>query len=479
MGLLSFLFGGKYPSTSKYEAEMQKHRAEFEKYKGLAKSGAMARLKELQVITSDEDFKKRVAKLKQEKFSDTEAYSKLMEYKTLSKSRDIVMYKKYVGKSMDKRLENALVSPEYVRYLELEKVVAMPEFVAKMQDKKTFKNSEDYGTYKEHHSLAKSGTVKFIRKTMASPFYKNYTEVVGSDKLKRYEELSSYVSSNEFLSYKAEMEDPKRFKKSQEYALLMELASLEKDKELLWYFSKMKSSAFVDLEAIEMTFEDNFDGLSLDKDKWMFGYYWGNVLAGGLYSLDSERQAFEPCNAVVNNSVLSLVTKVKSTKGRMWNKQIGFVDADFEYSSALVNTGNSFRQKYGRFDFKVKVSLDKPVTHNIWMVGEKSDPQINIMNFGVDKKSFSVGLSTKNGSKSFEVNGADFTSGYYIVSLVWSADALTWYVNGVEVASVKGGVPQEQMYIVLSSNITEQGDAKGCSMDIEWVKCYQSIKNKS
>lgn len=476
MGLFSFLFGGKYPSTSKYEASLQSHEAEYEKYKAFADSAKYARYKELQTITSEEDFKKKVAKLKEEKFSNTEAFRKFMEYRTLDKSTDIVMYKKYVGKSMDKRLENALMSPEYVRFLELEKVVSTPEFVAKKLNKKEFKKSEDFGTFKEHHSLAKSGTIKFIRKTMASPQYKNYTVVVGSEKLKRYEELSAYVTSNEFLSYRVEIEDPKRFQKSQECALLKELSALEKDKEIVWFLANQKANSFADLASLKLTFSEGFDGSVLDKNKWMFGYYWGNVLAGGLYSYETERQAFVANNAVVSNSELTLVTKRDNTKGRMWNTKIGFVDADFEYTSALVNTGNSFRQKYGRFDFKVKMSLNKPVSHNIWMVGEKSEPQLNVMNFGSDKKSFSVGVSTSRGTKSFRVDGADFTNGYYILSLLWTSDKLVWYVNGVEVAKVSGDVPQEPMYIVLSSNVTDEGETNGSAMSIDWIKCYEVLQ---
>jgi hypothetical protein len=475
MGLFSFLFGGKYPSTNKYEAEMQSHKAEFEKYKAFSDSAKLVRLKELRSITSEEDFKKRVKQLKEEKFNSTEAYRKMMEHKALSKSADIVMFKKFVGKSLDKRLESALVSPEYTRYMELEKVVKSPDFIAKMRDKKTFKNSPDFGTYKEHHSLAKSGTVKFIRKTMASPAYKNYTEVIGSERLKRYEELTPYVNSNEFIAYKAELEDKDRFKKSKECALLNELASLEKDKEVVWYFKKTDAKAFADLQSLKMTFEENFEGTSLDKNKWVFGYYWGNVLAGGTYSLETERQAFVPSNAVVCNSALTIVTTKEPVKGKMWNSQIGFVDADFEYKSALVNTGNSFRQKFGRFDIKVKMSFDKPVTHNIWMIGEKSAPQINVMNFGASKKRFSVGLSTKEGTKSFNVNGADFTNGYYILSLVWTADKLVWFVNGVEVASIKGGVPQEQMYLIFSSNITDSGDTAKSKMSVDWIRCYEML----
>lgn len=473
MGIFSFLFGGKYPTTKKYEAQQQQHVDDFERFNEYTKSSDLARYNELQALINTTEFKQKVTKLKEEKFSSTEAYKKQQEYIKLKSSTDIVDYNKFINKKYDSKLESYLESYNYTRYIELEATIKTPEFRKAMaQPSKIWKKSEEFQQYKEYQKLSKSNEVKFIKKTTASAIYQNYKKVKDSDKLKKYQELDEYINSNEFISYKKEIEDPKRFKKSEECRLINEYNSLSKNKDLILYQDKLKTDAFADIKKWKLTFEDNFDGNKLDTNKWMVGYYWGNINGVGIYSPENEKQIFSANNINVLNSEISLVTRKEKAQGKVWNTKIGFVQGEFDYTSALINTGNSFRQQYGRFDFKVKLSLDKPVTHNIWMVGEKSEPQINILSFGQNKNSINVGLSTKNGSKTIKIDGAKFDKNYYIVSLMWTPEKLVWYINGVESYTYKGTIPQEMMYIVISSNITTQGNTNGSQLCLDWVKCY-------
>lgn len=75
MGLFSFLFGGKYPQTKKYEAKIAKHFADFEHFNQVDASQKLVRYNELTAITADKDFKARVLKLRTEKFSSTDRKS--------------------------------------------------------------------------------------------------------------------------------------------------------------------------------------------------------------------------------------------------------------------------------------------------------------------------------------------------------------------------------------------------------------------
>lgn len=472
MGILSFLFGGKYPTTKKYEAQQQQHLADFDKFNEFAKSSTLARYNELKELTNSSDFKKQVTKLKEEKFSSTEAYAKQQQYLKLKSSSDIVGYLKFTKKGLDTKLENALESTEYNRYVELQALVNTPEFRKAM----TQKNSEEFRQNKEYQKLAGNSNVKFVKKTLASPEYRNYTKVKDSENLKKYYELESYVNSSEFIDLKREIEDPKRFKKSEEYQLLNEFNLLSKNKTLVWYQQMLSTDAFADIKKWNLTFEENFDGSHLDENKWVFGYFWGVVNGVGCYSTENERQAFSKNNIRILNSELTLETHKESAKGKVWNPVLGFVDKDFDYTSAVVNTGNCFRQQYGRFDFKVKLSFDKPITHNIWMVGEKSVPQINVLSYGSGKKEITVGLVTKDATKKIKIEGANFNDNYYIISMMWTPEKIVWYVNGVMAHTYKGSIPQEMMYIVLSSNITSAGETNGSQMSIDWIKCYTWAK---
>ena len=458
------------------------HATDFEKFNEYANSSDLARYNELQQLINTSEFKQKVKKLKEEKFSSTEAYRKQQEYLKLKASPDIKDYKKFTAKGLDSKLEACLESADYARYLELEAKMKTPEFrKAKAQPAKVWKQSEEFQEEKEFQRLTKSGEVKFIKKTTVSPIYNNYKRVNGSDRLKRYEELDEYVNSFEFKELKKEIEDPKRFKKSEECQLIEEYNKLAKSKEMLWYQKMKQTNAFADITKWKPTFEEDFDSTKLDTNKWMVGYFWGNVNGVGIYSTENERQTYSEKNIEVINSELSLLTRKEKATGTVWNTKLGFVKGEFDYTSALINTGNSFRQQYGRFDFKVKLSFDKPVTHNIWMLGEKLEPQINVLSYGQKKDAITVGVVTsKNGSKTMKIEGANFKDNYYIISMLWTPEKIVWYINGVESYTYKGTIPQEMMYLVLSSNVTAKAnpklDADGSQMSIDWIKCYTWAK---
>lgn len=544
MGLFN-LFGGRYPSTKKYEAQQQRLVSDYERYKELAVSEQVKRFDELNKIVNSPEFKKRVDELKNQKFSSTEAYQKESEYKRMGGSRDIKSYNKFVGKGNDKKMAAILASQEYARYEELkalvnsaefkqkqkvkafedtpdyktwrkyqklsqnstvqfalqnkdvqsedpkmakkiaealrsskyttyislEKIVNTPEF-EKKREVKAFKDTPDYALLKEYEQLQKSSDIKYVVKTADSDEYKNYKQLNGSERLQKYEALAAYVASPDFINYKAEIEDPKRYKKSDECKLVEEFEALSKNADVVWYKKSLAANAFAEEKKWKLVFEDNFDSLNLDTNKWQSGYYWGNQLLGDSYSPLGELQAYKKENIHIANSVATLQTTLQPTKGKVWDPAQGFVDGDFDYTSALINTGAAFRQQYGRFEFKVKMSKSAPVTHNIWMVGKTSAPHINVVNFGLWRKKVALGLITNEHKKMVEVDGANFSSDFYIFSLLWTPEKLVWSINGVEVQTITTDVPRQEMYIVLSSNVNAKSNVQNATMDIDWVRCY-------
>ena len=470
MGLFN-LFGGRYPSTKKYEAKQQQLASDYERFKELAVSEQVKRFDELNKIVNSAEFKKRVDVLKNQKFSSTDAYRKEVEYKRLRKSGDIKRYNKFVAKGNDKRIEEILASKEYARYQELRAVVETPAFKQK-QKGKGFKNSEDYQLLVEYQQLQKSSDIKFAIATTASADYKNYKQLKNSDRLQKFEALAAYISSPDFINFKAEIEDPKRYKKSEEASLANEFDALSKSNDIVWYKKNLAANTFAEVKKWKLVFEDNFDGVKLDTNKWQSGYYWGNQLLGDSYSPLGELQTYKKENISILNSVATLQTTKTAAKGKVWDPKFGFVDGNFDYTSALINTGASFRQQYGRFEFKVKMSNSAPVTHNIWMVGKTSAPHINVVNFGLWRKKVAIGLVTEQRRKLVEVDGAKFNSDFYIFSLLWTPEKLVWSINGVEVQTITTDVPRQEMYLVLSSNVHAKSNVQNAALEIDWVRAY-------
>jgi beta-glucanase (GH16 family) len=69
----------------------------------------------------------------------------------------------------------------------------------------------------------------------------------------------------------------------------------------------------------------------------------------------------------------------------------------------------------------------------------------------------------------------DVAQDFFIYTLEWSKDKLTWKINDVVVNEQTQGVPHEEMYLVLSSSIPENTNGAGlpASMEVDWVRCYQ------
>lgn len=87
MGIFSFLFGGgKYPTTSKYEAQLEQKKADFEKFMRIAESAELKKYEELKSKISSSEFKSAVDHLKNDRFNQTEEYKKEQEYKALVKA---------------------------------------------------------------------------------------------------------------------------------------------------------------------------------------------------------------------------------------------------------------------------------------------------------------------------------------------------------------------------------------------------------
>ncbi len=454
MGIFSFLFGGgKYPTTSKYEAQLEQKKADFEKFKRIAESAELKKYEELKSKTSSSEFKNTVDHLKNDRFNQTEEYKKEQEYKALAKSSDIKGYFKFVAAGNDKLAENAINSNEYKEFLSLQ-------------------NASDPEKVKRFKELKGNKTVKTAVKMTGSSAFANYKKVKGSDRLKKYEALGEYVKTDAFLSKKKDLENKNRFKESQQYQDLQAFAQLEVNKDLKWYKECVKNNTFADADKWQLTFADEFKGSKLDNGKWLTGYYWGKKTAGVTYSLADERQKFEDGNAVVGSNGLTISTRAGKVDGTVWAPQAGgFIKASFDATAALINTGDSFSQKFGKFEFKVKVNGAKsPVTDNIWLRSDRN-LEVNIATFGVGK-GVTMGVSHAGLNKVSEVDDVKYASDYFIYSLEWTANKLTWSVNGVEVYSTKANVPQEPMYIGISSNVVGEGDIANADMNIEWVKVY-------
>jgi len=246
-----------------------------------------------------------------------------------------------------------------------------------------------------------------------------------------------------------------------------------KNPDIIWYFKIKDSSKFDILRNRVLTFGEEFDGTGIDTSKWITNYYWGEKLLKDRYSIDTDLQFYtEKDNLEVRNSYLRINTKPQRINGKAWSPLNGFTTKEFGYTSGLVNTGNSFRQKFGVFTAKIKLG-DPASKSAFWLLGDKIAPHIDICRTTNGKVWFDIFPGTNKIAKS--TVGARYAGNSYIFTLEWTATSLVWKINGVEAFRQTENVPQEPMYINLAGGLNKPINGT-TSMEVDWVRVYQ-VKN--
>ncbi|MCA1757329.1 MAG: family 16 glycosylhydrolase [Bacteroidales bacterium] len=462
---------GMIPSTIKVEQAENDLIKEFEKLKAFVTSEELARYNELDARVNSSDFKQEKREIESLTYKDSEEYNREKEFGKLAKSKDIRQYFKLRDSNELKRFRDLDGSDRIKRFEELRDIVSSASFKQKFKSKE-FKGSEEKRLLEDYKSLKGNSDVKFFFKFRDSKPFALYNKTEGSTRLARYEELKEYISTGEFKKSKEYLLDKKRFEKSELYLVEQEYLKLKRSDDIVWYFKVKDSDKFDVLKKREITFSDEFDGDSPDSAKWISNLYWGDKLLNDRYSHESDLHCFtEKDNLEVRSSILKIITRPDKKEGKVWNPELGgFRTKEFAFTSGIVSTGKSFRQKYGIFSAKIKLTTGAGPRHAFWMLSDKITPHIDICR--TQRNKVWMDYFGSDGSAKKSSAGSKYARGFYIFTLEWKPDLLVWKINGVEVMRVTRNVPHEEMYIILSGGL-DQPIHGTSAMEVDWVRVYQ------
>ncbi len=460
---------GMIPSTSKIEQAEKALISEFEKLNSFSKSEQLAKFTELDKLVTSSDFIQKKKEIESLQFKSSQEYSKEKEFLSLQKAKDIVLYYRTTAGTDLKKFKDLDGSEKISSYELLEKLVQSPEFKGKMKTKE-FKDSADDKKLQEFNRLKGSSEIKDYYKFKSSKELSNYLNIDGSTRLSRYNELKEYVASPEFKKQKEYLLDKKRFEKTEMFKEHQEHDKLKKSEDIIWYFKVKDSNKFDILKHRELTFSDEFDTEKLDTKKWLTNYYWGEKLLKDRYSVESDLQAYtEKDNFEIRNSILKINTKPQKVTGKVWSAAKGFSTKEFSYTSGLINSGNSFRQKYGIFTAKIKLG-DPNAKSAFWMLADKITPHLDVCHTSKGKVWFDYFSAKGNNVKTSL--GSRYANDFFIFTLEWTSDKLVWKINDTEVFTQTSDIPQEPMYVLLAGG-TDKPLSGMTSMEIDWVRVYQ------
>lgn len=474
MASLKFLLG-MIPATSKIEQEEKDLIAEFAKLNAFTTSDKLAEYNKLDKLVNSSDFIQKKKEIEGLQYKGSEEYSREKEFQTLQKSKDIVLYFRTAAGTSIKKFQELDGSEKIKDYETLEKEVTSVEFRQKMKSKE-FRKSEDFSPasakLQKYKELKSGSEIKDYYKFKSSKELANFKNIDGSKKLERFDELKEFVASDEFKKRKEYLLDKKRFEKNEMFSQLQEYEKLKKDPDIIWYFKVRDSNKFDVLKHRELTFSDEFEGEKLDTKKWLTNYFWGDKLLKDRYSLESDLQAFtEKENFELRNSTLKINIKPQKVTGKIWTADKGFSTKEFGFTSGIINSGTSFRQKYGIFSAKIKLG-NANAKSAFWMLSDKITPHVNVCRTSAGKVAFEYFVDGKHRRTSV---GSRYSNDFFIFTLEWTSDKLVWKVNNTEVFTQTEQVPQEPMYINLAATLDKPMDGMS-SMEIDWVRVYQPVK---
>ena len=458
----------KATSTSEIESHQAQLESDYKEFLSFGQSQELEEFEQLRDFVNSVEFRTSKKEINSMRYKGSSAWSKEKQFLKFQKSGKYRVYLQVLESSELKVHAMIKDSEPLKRYQELEEVVKSKGFTKKEKPQE----------WKEYKNLRDSSQTKEFTKFERSRRYRTYLGVSASDELSKFNSLKEYLSSDEFQLEKTFLQDKKRFMRTPEYAKYSKYKEMEASESFQNYFRWKKDDPFNELRSWELSFFDDFDTNSLDQEKWITRYYWGDHFLNDSYALPHEKYLFSGgSNISVANSVVALETRKEKVIGKVWEPSMGFRNKEFEFTSGLISTGKSFRQCFGRFEAKIRICDPQSILNNFWMLSDQMVPHVNIMHSDGALR-LSVGhywdQNEKTRSNFRKIKGIDFSRDFFIYSLEWTSEKMIWRINDVVVKVQKQGIPQESMYVILSSGISLDGSINSHhKMEVDWVRCYK------
>ena len=194
----------------------------------------------------------------------------------------------------------------------------------------------------------------------------------------------------------------------------------------------------------ELKFEDNFDGSSIDINKWHMKYAPGTLSTEAVdvyYSID---------NIKLENGICKIIPKKETVvrKAVNWKADSLILDdgeintRTYNYTSGWMDSNEQYH--YGKFEVRCKVPKGKGLWPSFWMYGEtnKVNNEIDVFEFWNEENAFgrynqkklsmvnhmTTHYNKKMSGKSYV--GPDFSLDFHTYSVIWDSTKIEWYVDG-------------------------------------------------
>ncbi|SJM31797.1 glycoside hydrolase family 16 protein [Mesorhizobium delmotii] len=254
-------------------------------------------------------------------------------------------------------------------------------------------------------------------------------------------------------------------------------------------FTASQFKLAVDRSALELTFSDEFDTLDLwngSSGTWDSNYWWG-AANGSTLTTTNDLQWYIDTDYAPTRSVnpFSIEDGVLTITAARAPEAIRPYINNYQYTSGLLTTYESFAQTYGYFEIRADMPEKQGAWPAFWLLPEDGSwpPELDVIEmFGQDpNKLILTGHSNATGTHT-TVGSTAYTSdtgGFHTYGVLWTEDELVWYFDDVEVA--RAATPADMhdpMYMLVNMGIGGQagapadGLATPAEMQIDYIHAY-------
>lgn len=441
MNLFLSRLTGRLYSTDKMERQMIAMEERIARYRRIEQSAEMKEYLELKKVVESKEFQQKKFNWIRTKFKSTSTYETISRYKKLLHDKELQLYLE---------LEDSQRLKDYLEFRQ------GPNYV-KLQNKKEVRNTLELKQWSEFEK---------------SKDFKAYIRFRNSKTPERFKELVAEVSTPEFKEQYSFWSNSNRWKTTDEYqqeARFKQLAAME---DIRYYFREDRKRIET-MERWDTTFQDEFEWFRMAESAWKPGFAYDNPNLKTNHSFVNEQQANNGGrNVGTMDNKLCLFTKQEKVTAPAWDTKKGFITKDFDYTSDIIQTAATFRQKEGIFMAKLRIEGD--IHHAVWLGSGKRLPMLSLFHY--NGKHITVGNYKERGGFDGTVIRGISAKKYYIYSLRWNERELIWYVNNVEVYRTSYNMPKEPLYFAISSFIDEQQKAQEGTLNVAWVRALKVVK---
>jgi hypothetical protein len=469
--IFSLQLTGKIKPVSKIEQQRNTLLKDYNEFLQVENSDELKEFIELEQFINSSEFKKVKTEISGLQFKGSNEYNQLLEFEKLKKSKKIKNYFKVLDSADLKRYEK-LKDAEIIKEYDILKSYIQEGY---QKDKINGKKEETIAKRKKYKSLAGNPDVRFFQKYQKSSLLRNYLDVCVSHELEKFNDLKKITGSTDFLEKKAYLEDKNKWGKTVEFQKQKKYEEIKGKPHIVKYFKYKNSSAFDFYKLWEVVFEEDFSSTP-DRSKWLTVKPYAEKTLGENFSMPGDYHTFTNGKNIKTDGKLIIEVKKEKTKGKIWKMDAGFIPSEFEYTSDMVSTAQSFLFDDGIVEAKIKFNPVKEVVSSFVLTGDKQSPRINLLEMGTKNR---LGVSKFIGNGKIEVEGLDISNLHkgktYIFGLEKSGKTLIWKINETEVLRLEKNEFNFPVYFEASAIPVFEiaGHNLPVKFEIDWIKYYR------